>query len=51
MNSSNAAEMLALADGAIAGTSIKVEGKIQNAIDKKRAEELAKTCRACKRTS
>jgi membrane complex biogenesis BtpA family protein len=51
LNALNAAEMLAFADGAIAGTSIKIESKIQNAIDKRRADELAKTCRSCKRTS
>jgi membrane complex biogenesis BtpA family protein len=51
LSAANAAEMLALADGAIAGTAIKLEGKIQNAIDKKRAEELARICRSCKRAS
>lgn len=43
---SNAAEMLALADGAIIGSSIKEGGHIQNPIDRKRAEELVKACRA-----
>jgi len=42
----NAAELLALANGAIVGTAIKTEGKIHNAIDRKRAEALVKTCRA-----
>lgn len=48
VNAANAADMLAFADGAIAGTAIKVEGKIENAIDRKRAEALIKICRSFK---
>ncbi len=44
LNVSNAADLLAIADGAIVGSSIKEEGRIQNAIDRKRAEELVKAC-------
>ena len=46
LNAANAAEMLALAEGAIVGSSIKEEGRIHNPINRKRAEELVKACRA-----
>lgn len=42
----NAVEMLTFADGAIVGSAIKIDGKIQNAVDSKRAEALVKICRA-----
>lgn len=48
LNATNAAEMLALADGAIVGSSIKEEGLIHKPIDRRRAEELVKACRAIK---
>jgi len=44
----NAAELLALADGAIVGSSIKEDGLIQNPIARRRAEELVKACRLIK---
>ena len=49
VNESNAAELLAIADGAIIGTSIKVDGKIHNRIDPDRAQRLAEFCRASNR--
>lgn len=48
LNASNAAEMLAHADGAIVGSSMKEEGLIHNPIDRRRAEELVKVCRVIK---
>lgn len=46
LHAANVQEMLALADGAIVGSSIKEEGRIHNPIHRKRAEELVRACRA-----
>jgi membrane complex biogenesis BtpA family protein len=48
LNATNATEMLALADGAIVGSSIKEDGLIHNPIDRRRAEELVQACRGIK---
>ncbi|MDZ7291195.1 MAG: BtpA/SgcQ family protein [candidate division KSB1 bacterium] len=40
LNLENAEELLAVADGAIVGSAIKIDGKIHNRIDKKRARQL-----------
>jgi len=42
LNLENAKELLAVADGAIVGSSIKIEGKIHNRVDEKFAENLVK---------
>ena len=51
MAAASAASILAIADGAIVGTSIKIDGKIQNPIDQIAAEELAKICRSLRRSN
>ncbi len=48
LNAGNVTAMLAIADGAIVGSSIKEDGLIQNPIDRRRAEELVKACRVMK---
>jgi hypothetical protein len=40
LNPENAKELLAVADGAIVGSAIKIDGKIHNRVDKKRARQL-----------
>ena len=46
LDESNADSFLALVDGAIVGTSLKVDGKIHNAVDPGRVERLARRFKA-----
>ncbi len=48
LRAENAAALLAIADGAIVGSSIKEDGLIHNPIDRRRAEELFKAIRVVK---
>jgi predicted TIM-barrel enzyme len=43
LNLENAKALLAVADGAIVGSSIKVDGKIHNRVDSEHAKQLIKT--------
>ncbi len=44
LRAENAAELLAIADGAIVGSSIKEDSVIHKPIERRRAEELVKAC-------
>jgi uncharacterized protein len=51
VNEDNIEAMLAVADGAIVGTSLKVDGYIWNPIDPERVERLVARVRAIRETA
>ncbi|MDZ7344564.1 MAG: tryptophan synthase subunit alpha, partial [candidate division KSB1 bacterium] len=47
LNLENAAELLAVADGAIVGSAIKIEGKIHHRVEETKARKLVEAVAKC----